>query len=225
MGILLRRHVLTAIAAGFTALVATTAHAQSKIVERFDVNKDGKVSRSEIPEGPTRRMFDNLVEKYKLDPNKTYTIQEFERATDMATSSSSSSPSNSSSGYSNGNSRNGNNSRRSFGGPGFTFGTSGSSRPGSSGTRAPSDGRPFRALEELPDAYKSYDKDGDGQIGLYEWPRDRIREFVALDTNDDGFLTINELRGSSSPPGGSRDFSRDRRPESRPTPPESSSDQ
>jgi outer membrane protein assembly factor BamB len=50
------------------------------LVERFDSNKDGKVTRSEIPEGPTRRVFDRLIEQHKLDPEKTYTIAELRKA-------------------------------------------------------------------------------------------------------------------------------------------------
>ena len=69
---------------------------------------------------------------------------------------------------------------------------------GSRSSRPPSDGRPYRALEQLPDPYRSYDKDGDGQVGLYEWPKERIRDFIDLDRNDDGFLTMSELKKPSS---------------------------
>jgi outer membrane protein assembly factor BamB len=57
------------------------------LVERFDTNKDGKVARSEIPEGPTRRVFDGLVEKHKLDANKTYTVAELRKAIGLTESS------------------------------------------------------------------------------------------------------------------------------------------
>jgi outer membrane protein assembly factor BamB len=50
------------------------------LVARFDTNKDGKVTRAEIPEGPTRRLFDRLIERHKLDPEKTYTIAELRKA-------------------------------------------------------------------------------------------------------------------------------------------------
>src|SRR5262245_12655648 len=50
----------------------------SKLIQNMDVNKDGKISRDEIPDGSaTRRMFDNLIQKFNLDPKKTYTISEF----------------------------------------------------------------------------------------------------------------------------------------------------
>ncbi|WP_010587681.1 LCCL domain-containing protein [Schlesneria paludicola] len=49
----------------------------------------------------------------------------------------------------------------------------------------------------LPEAYRSLDKNGDGQIGLYEWDRAKFAEFRKLDKNGDGFLTPQEL-GSTS---------------------------
>lgn len=55
----------------------------SGLAERFDTNKDGKVTRAEIPEGPTRRVFDRLVEQHKLDADKTYTVAEFRTATGL----------------------------------------------------------------------------------------------------------------------------------------------
>jgi len=183
----------------------------------MDVNKDGKVSRDEMPDGGARRMFDSIVEKHKLDPKKTYTLAELEQITGLGGGSptSASSPSRSNGGPSSGgpSSSRFSNSRR---GPSPSF-----SRTGGATPRAPSDGRPFRAIEELPEPYRSYDKDGDGQVGLYEWPRDRIREFIALDLNDDGFLTISELKGAS---GGGRDSTRDR-PEERKEPPRDPADQ
>ncbi len=45
----------------------------------------------------------------------------------------------------------------------------------------------------LPEAYRSRDKNGDGQIGLYEWERSKFAEFRKLDKNHDGFLTPQEL--------------------------------
>jgi hypothetical protein len=46
---------------------------------------------------------------------------------------------------------------------------------------------------KLPDQYRSKDKDGDGQIGLYEWSRTDFATFRKLDRDGDGFLTAAEL--------------------------------
>jgi Ca2+-binding EF-hand superfamily protein len=47
----------------------------------------------------------------------------------------------------------------------------------------------------IPAWFAQYDKDNDGQIGLYEWKSTGrpIDEFLAMDKNQDGFLTINEV--------------------------------
>jgi len=51
---------------------------------------------------------------------------------------------------------------------------------------------------QLPEQYRSKDKDKDGQIGMYEWPRNDFATFRKLDLNHDGFLTAAELtRGPS----------------------------
>ena len=52
----------------------------------------------------------------------------------------------------------------------------------------------------LPKEYQAYDKNGDGQIGLYEWERSKFAEFKKLDKNHDGFLTPQELAGKAAPP-------------------------
>ena len=51
----------------------------SRLLDRFDVNKDGKISRSEVPEGTLRDVFDRMVSQYKLDPDKTYSRAELEK--------------------------------------------------------------------------------------------------------------------------------------------------
>jgi len=49
--------------------------------------------------------------------------------------------------------------------------------------------------KELPPWFKQLDMDKDGQIGLYEWRRagKSIEEFEAMDRNNDGFLTVEEV--------------------------------
>ena len=79
------------------------------------------------------------------------------------------------------------------------------SRP--TGTRRGSSGK-SRFAPSLPPEYLARDKNGDGQIGLYEWDRAKYAEFAKLDKNGDGFLTATELviktatKVGSSPIGG-----------------------
>jgi len=46
---------------------------------------------------------------------------------------------------------------------------------------------------KLPEEYRSKDKDKDGQIGMYEWPKSDYAKFRQLDLNGDGFITPLEL--------------------------------
>ena len=66
-----------------------------------------------------------------------------------------------------------------------------------------------RVTLELADKYQDGDMDADGQIGLYEWiqwkSRVAIGEFLALDRNQDGFLTPYELKLAEKSNGGDRD--------------------
>lgn len=50
-----------------------------------------------------------------------------------------------------------------------------------------------RITKELPNDYREKDKNGDGQIGLYEWDRSAFSQFFNLDRNGDGLLTADEL--------------------------------
>jgi Ca2+-binding EF-hand superfamily protein len=49
--------------------------------------------------------------------------------------------------------------------------------------------------KELPSWYTELDKDKDGQIGLYEWKAagKDVKEFLEMDTNKDGFVTVEEI--------------------------------
>lgn len=47
--------------------------------------------------------------------------------------------------------------------------------------------------QKLPEEYRSKDLNGDGQIGLYEWPRRDLANFRKLDLNGDGFIVPEEL--------------------------------
>ena len=158
------------------------AQAQSlykSFLDRFDANKDGKISRGEVPEGDLRKAFDRMAEKYQLDPKKVYARSELEQILGITPSASSDSAAPSGSGRGRSRSRS-------------------ESVPSSSATGSSASGaRSYRALVELPDDYRKYDKDGDGQVGLYEWPKNRIAEFLALDKNGDGFLTVEELKKPS----------------------------
>lgn len=67
-------------------------------------------------------------------------------------------------------------------------------------------------LSDLPESIQSLDKDGDGQLGLYEWPREKLAEFKTLDTNKDGFLTPVELVAAQKKASDSKTPSSDKKP-------------
>jgi len=48
----------------------------SRFFLNFDRDRDGKVTRDEIPDGDVRGMYDRLVESYELDAEKAYPIEE-----------------------------------------------------------------------------------------------------------------------------------------------------
>lgn len=54
-----------------------------------------------------------------------------------------------------------------------------------------------RITKDLPTDYRDKDKNGDGQIGLYEWDRGAFAQFFNLDRNGDGLLTADELIAST----------------------------
>jgi len=75
---------------------------------------------------------------------------------------------------------------------------SGSAAPSGDTKPAPKPRTRWQKPLQLPEQYRSKDKDKDGQIGMYEWPRNDFATFRKLDLNHDGFLTAAELtRGPS----------------------------
>jgi hypothetical protein len=68
------------------------------------------------------------------------------------------------------------------------------------GTKPETGGRRGRSrmVPVLPKEYEARDKNGDGQIGLYEWDRSKYSEFAKLDKNGDGFLTPSELNAKGN---------------------------
>ena len=50
-----------------------------------------------------------------------------------------------------------------------------------------------KTLADLAESIQELDKDDDGQLGLYEWPREKLAEFKTLDADKDGFLSPAEL--------------------------------
>ncbi len=81
-------------------------------------------------------------------------------------------------------------------------GKSESTSGGPSGGRRVLSGK-SKFVRNLPPEYMARDKNGDGQIGLYEWDRAKYAEFAKLDKNGDGFLTPAELapKGAGNPGG------------------------
>lgn len=69
-----------------------------------------------------------------------------------------------------------------------------SSRSSSSSSKTSKSKKPkVKLTKDLPDDYRLKDKNGDGQVGLYEWDRKLFAQFYELDRNSDGFLTADEV--------------------------------
>gem|GEM_PF-542026 len=108
------------------------------------------------------------------------------RREDSRSSSSSPPPSSSSSSSS---SRSSRPTQLTFTGRGYGTPTGGRAKP--------------RITASLPSAWQPLDLNGDGQIGLYEWDRNRFAEFLQYDLNSDGLLTAGEIAATkASPPSG-----------------------
>jgi Ca2+-binding EF-hand superfamily protein len=69
--------------------------------------------------------------------------------------------------------------------------------PRSRSEQAPAAGPP---VPVLPSWFKELDRDGDAQIGFYEWQGRPQEEFMGMDRNRDGLLTREEVLRSLPPP-------------------------
>ena len=67
--------------------------------------------------------------------------------------------------------------------------------PGTDQERRPLVYRRGKLPKELPPWFAQLDRDGDSQVGLYEWMAAgrAVNEFLAMDLNGDGFLTAEEV--------------------------------
>ena len=59
-------------------------------------------------------------------------------------------------------------------------------------TSTSTQGRGPRYPDGLPSWFQLHDRNRDGQVGLYEWERDRLGEFKTWDLNADGFIEPQE---------------------------------
>lgn len=50
--------------------------APSRFLVNFDRDRDGQVTRSELPAGDLREMYDRMIASFELDPEKAYSIEE-----------------------------------------------------------------------------------------------------------------------------------------------------
>lgn len=153
--------------------ICGTAHGQLALLKRLDPDGDGVVQRDKLS-GRFKMILDRMIDRYGLDKKKKEWKLEELRAAIESGAKKRLEAEQSSSGST---------------GPGVIRRQAG----GKTVSIPPHKPGELHPLVSLPEQYGSYDKDNDGQIGLYEWPRKRIAEFLKLDKNDDGFLTIEEL--------------------------------
>jgi Ca2+-binding EF-hand superfamily protein len=137
--------------------------------KRYDRNNDGALSPDEMPETLYR-------ERERWDTNKNGTIEFSEYKEYFKVHG----------------------SRRGPGGPG----RDGTAVPIVEGEKPPveEEKRPVvyhagNLPKELPPWFEQYDTDKDAQVGLYEWKAAGrpVSEFLAMDQNGDGFLTVEEV--------------------------------
>ncbi|MCB9941121.1 MAG: trypsin-like peptidase domain-containing protein [Planctomycetaceae bacterium] len=49
---------------------------ESRFLDKLDIDRDGKITRTELPDGPYRQLYDRLAEKFSLETDKEYSISE-----------------------------------------------------------------------------------------------------------------------------------------------------
>ena len=170
------------------ALLSASLPAQVRLLKRFDKNGDGKVTPSEVPES-MRSIYRRIVERAGLDPDKPVRIEEASEKIEQKVVK----------------------KLAEEEGIQVSVTITGARPklyirwPGQQGPPSKVVGRGLPPIKprirrngesggtKLPAEYAEFDRDKDGQIGLYEWPRRRLAEFLKLDKNEDGFLTPREL--------------------------------
>ncbi len=168
-------------------LLPERSFGQTRLLKRFDKNGDGVVHPSEVPES-MKGIYRRLAERAGLDPDKPIRIEEASERIEQKVVK-----------------------QLAEEGVQVSVTVTGARPklyirwPGQQGPPSKVVGRGLPPIKprvkkdaggaplRLPSEYAQYDRDRDGQIGLYEWPRRRIAEFLKLDKNQDGFLTPREL--------------------------------
>lgn len=49
---------------------------ESRFLDKLDMDRDGKITRAELPEGSYRELYDRLAKRYELEENRAYTFHE-----------------------------------------------------------------------------------------------------------------------------------------------------
>lgn len=52
---------------------------ESRFLDKLDIDRDGKIARTELPEGTYQQLYDRLAEKFQLEDDRDYTIRELKR--------------------------------------------------------------------------------------------------------------------------------------------------
>lgn len=142
--------------------------------KQYDKNQDGVIAIDELPEDHALR---NEREKYDTNKDGVYNLEEFKAYVNvrMAGMTGNAPPQNPM--------------------PGDT--KTPNPREDNDPDRRPTIVRPANLPRDLPSWFAELDRNGDrdGQVGLYEWKEGgkKITEFLTMDLNNDGFLTVEEF--------------------------------